>query len=327
VKGKIIGFLVTCLCLAFISCGGSRKQALEKITILLDWTPNTNHTGLYCAKNLGYFEEEGLEVDILLAQEGGTSALVSSGKAPFGVSYQEEVTYARSEKLPVVAIAAMVQHNTSGFAAPSDRGVKTPADFEGKRYGGWGSPVETALLKTLVSKHGGDFSKVEMLSSGAASFVAAVEKNMFDFAWIYYGWDGILAELREIPLTFFLLQDEDPRLDFYTPVIITSEKTISERPEFVKSFLKAVSRGYDYAIQNPDKAAEILLKEVPELDKELIFASQRYLSPRYQDDAPYWGYMKEAVWNNYMEWLIENDLLSEAIDIKQAYTIEFLAHD
>ncbi len=322
-KKYISLLLVIVFILLWAQCSLPKKQ-LEKITVLLDWTPNTNHTGLYCARSLGFFEEEDLEVDILLAQEGGTSALISSGKAPFGISYQEEIMHARTEKMPVVAIAAIVQHNTSGFAAPLDRGISTPADFEGKRYGGWGSPVETALLKTLMSHYHADFSKIEMLNIGAANFVSAVQKNMIDFAWIYYGWDGILAELRKVPIRFFLLQEEDHRLDFYTPVIISSEKIISQQPQLVRKFLRAVEKGYRYAIEHPEAAAKTLLDAIPELDADLIYASQTYLSPKYQDDAPYWGYMKEEVWDNYMQWLLENDLLENPIDIQQCYTVDFL---
>jgi ABC-type nitrate/sulfonate/bicarbonate transport system substrate-binding protein len=309
---------------AFIQCSVKEKTGPESITILLDWTPNTNHTGLYCADSLGYFEAEGIKVTILLAQEGGTSALVSSGRAPFGISYQEEVTYARSENLPVIAIAAIIQNNTSGFAAPMNRNIYTPRDFEGKRYGGWGSPVEEAMLGTLLMQYGGDISKVEMLTTGAADYISAVQKNMIDFAWIYYGWDGIAAELRDVPLSFFLLQDEDPRLNFYTPVIITTEKIIEERPDFVKKFLRAVTRGYHYAIQNPDEAALILLEAVPELDKDLVMASQRYLSPKYQDNAMKWGEMKAEVWENYTQWLLDNGLLEKMPETNNAFTNKFL---
>ncbi len=322
---KCLSFLMVIFLLMSLSnCMKQQEVKLEKITLLLDWTPNTNHTGLYCAQALGYFEEEGLEVEILLAQEGGTSAMVSSGRAPFGVSYQEEVTYARSEGLPVVAIAAIIQHNTSGFAAPLDRQITTPADFQGKRYGGWGSPVESAMLKTIIEHYGGDFNKVEMLTTGAADYLSAVQKDMIDFAWIYYGWDGVAAELSGIPLTFFLLQDEDPRLDFYTPVLITSEKITQENPDLAKRFLRAVARGYEYAIAYPDKAADVLIKAVPELDRDLIFASQRYLSPRYQDEAPQWGHMKNEIWENHTQWLRENELLDQKIDISKAWTNEFL---
>lgn len=118
---------------------GSEKN-LKKITVLLDWIPNTNHTGMYVAKEKGYYTEEGLSVDIIQPSEGGSAALIAAGQGEFGISYQEQVTYARTTKepLPIKAIAAIIQHNTSGFASPTERGIKSPKDFEGKKYGGWG---------------------------------------------------------------------------------------------------------------------------------------------------------------------------------------------
>ena len=112
----------------------------EKVTVVLDWTPNTNHTGLYTALENGYYKDQGLDVEIVQPPEGGAASLVASGKADFGISYQEEVTYAKTsdDPLPIKAIAAVIQHNSSGFASPKDKNIKTPKDFEGKIYGGWG---------------------------------------------------------------------------------------------------------------------------------------------------------------------------------------------
>ena len=93
-----------------VSCGDSAKKTKDgekiKITVVLDWTPNTNHTGIYAAKNLGYYEEEGLDVTIIQPGNGTSDQLVASGKAQFGISYQESVTLARLQDIPVVSIAA-----------------------------------------------------------------------------------------------------------------------------------------------------------------------------------------------------------------------------
>ena len=95
--------------------GETAKKEQEKITFVLDWTPNTNHTGLYVAQNQGYFEEEGLEVEIVQPPEDGADALVASGKAQFGVSFQDSMApgVAGENALPTTAVAALVQHNTS----------------------------------------------------------------------------------------------------------------------------------------------------------------------------------------------------------------------
>lgn len=327
-KKILLIVLTLVLVMALVSCGPKNEaekqdKELEKVTLLLDWVPNTNHTGLYAAKELGYYAEEGLDVEILQANEGGTAQLVAAGKAEFGISYQEEVTYARVEQIPVVAIAAIIQHNTSGFASPAEKGIKTPADFEGKKYGGWGSPVEQAVLKALMEKHGADFNRLEMVTIGAADFFTSVEKDV-DFTWIYYGWDGVAAELRGMDLNFISLKDEDKALDFYTPVIIASEKTLENNPDLVEKFLKATTKGYEYAVENPEEAAEFLLGVSPELDRELVIASQKYLSKQYKADAPRWGEMKKEVWEDYAKWMYDRDLIKDMIDPEKAFTNQFL---
>jgi len=330
-KKVVILAMVVVLIFSVTACTGNNatkegEKKLEKVTVLLDWVPNTNHTGLYVASELGYYAQEGLDVEILQVNEGGTSQLVAAGKAEFGISYQEEVNYARVEKIPVVAIAAIIQHNTSGFASPAEKGIKTPKDFEGKKYGGWGSPMEQAVLNALMDKYDADFSKLEIVTIGAADFFTSVTKDV-DFTWIYYGWDGVAAELRGMDLNFINLKDEDKALDFYTPVIIASEKSIEENPGLVEKFIRATTKGYEYAIQNPEEAAGYLLKVSPELDRDLVIASQKYLSGQYQADAPRWGEMKEEVWENYARWMYERNLVEEMIDPGKAFTNEFLPEE
>jgi len=202
-----------------------KDQKLEKITVVLDWVPNTNHTGIYAARENGYYKEEGFEVEIVQPVEGGAADLIAAGKGQFGISYQEQVTYARlaNPPLPVKAVAAIIAHNTSGFASPVEKNIKTPKDFEGKKYGGWGSPVEEALIRALMERNGADYSKVQIINIGASDFISSVQKDV-DFSWIFYGWDGIASEVKGFKINFLKLQDFDKNLDFYTPVIITSEK-------------------------------------------------------------------------------------------------------
>lgn len=303
--------------------GSSKPAELRDVQVMLDWSANTNHTGLYAAKDLGYYEEEGLNVKIVQPGAGGSDALVAAGKADFGVSYQESITLARTQGVPLVSIAAVIQHNTSGFAAPVDRNIKKAADFEGKAYGGWGSPVEEAVMKSIMEKDNADVSKVKMINMGDADYFTAVKRDI-DFAWIFYAWTGIEAELRKENLDMIYVKDYSDALDYYTPVLVTNEKMISEDPELVKAFMRATAKGYDYAIKQPEEAAALLSKAVPELDKELVLASQKWLSPRYQDDAARWGEQKESVWKGYAEWMLERKLLEKPLEVNSAFTNEFL---
>ncbi|AKG37159.1 ABC transporter substrate-binding protein [Paenibacillus durus] len=301
----------------------SSPKAATPVKVALDWTPNTNHTGLYVAKELGYYAEEGLDVDIVQPGAAGADTMVTSGEAAFGVGAQDSLTLARIQGVPLVSIAAIIQHNTSGFAAPVDRGIKSPKDFEGKTYGGWGSPVEEASMKAIMDPVGGDVKKVKQVTIGEADYFTAVKRDI-DFAWIFYAWTGIEAKLRGEPLDMLYLKDYAPQLDYYTPVLTTSEKEIAENPEVVKAFLKATSKGYQYAIDHPKEAADILIKAVPDLDAKLVQASQEWLSPKYKDDAARWGEQKTEVWKNYADWMYGLKLLDKPLEADKAFTNEFL---
>ena len=314
----------------FMGCGTKKEdikkeEALQKVTVILDWLPNTNHTGLYVAKDNGYFKEEGLDVEIIQPAEGSTATLIAAGKGDFGVSYQEDVTYARTSKdpLPIKAIATIIQHNTSGFAAPVEKKIKSPKDFEGKTYGGWGSPSETAILKALMEKDNADFSKLKMVDAGAEDFFAVTKKSI-DFEWIFYGWTGIEAKLKNIPIDYLDIGKLNPDLDYYTPVIIANENKLKENPEMAKKFLKAVTKGYEYSIEKPEESARILLKNAPETDETLAIESQKYLKDQYKAEAKRWGEMKESVWNNYTKFLLDRKLIEKDMKASEAFTNEYL---
>ncbi|CAM4372894.1 ABC transporter substrate-binding protein [Bacillus manliponensis] len=318
--------LAAFLALGAAGCGTDKKEdSTEKeVTVVLDWFPNTNHTGLYVAETKEYYKKQGLDVEII--QPGDNTSgeqMVASGKADFAISYQENVTSARAEGIPVVSIAAIIQHNTSAFASLKEANITSPKDFEGKRYGGWGAPVEEAMLKTVMDKHNADYSKVENIVLGQTDFFKSIGRDA-DFEWIYYGWDGIEAKRQGIDLNMIMVKDLDPALDFYSPVIITSEKHAQKDKEFVKKFMKATADGYNFSIENPKEAADILIESVPDINKELVQDSQEWLSTKYQDDAKAWGVQKEEVWTNYMNFLHENKVIKKKIDVKDAFTNEFL---
>ncbi|MFC4808541.1 ABC transporter substrate-binding protein [Paenibacillus sp. GCM10023250] len=301
----------------------SAGDALKEIKVVLDWTPNTNHTGLYVARDKGFFEQHGLKVDIIQPGEAGADTMIATGAADFGVSYQEGVTQARIQGVPLVSLAAVIQHNTSGFASPADKNITSPKAFEGKTYGGWGSPAEPAVIESLMQEDKGDFKKVKIANIGDADFFTATKKNI-DFAWIFYGWDGVAAELKGEKINMVYLTDYSDKLDYYTPVLATNEKMIAEHKDTVEAFMAAASEGYQFAIDHPDEAADVLIKAVPELNADLVRASQKWLSPRYQSDAPRWGEQKLTVWKNYAEWMYDHKLLDKPLDAEKAFTNDFL---
>lgn len=321
-KRIITSFMLIAIVIATIALASCKPKSKETITITLDWTANTNHSGIYVAKELGYFAEQGLDVKILEPGQAVTDQLVANGNSHFGVSYQENVIRARSENIPLVSIAAIIQHNTSGFASLKKDNILHPRDFEGKRYGSWDSPSEMAILQSVMKIHDADFSKVKVIS-GVYDFFNTIGKDA-DFEWIFEGWSGVEASLRGIELNYIPLRDLHPAFDYYTPVIITNENLIQNNPKMIKKFMAALSKGYEYCINDPEKAAEIMIKAVPELGPDLVKASQIFLAGAYQAEADKWGVQKESVWSTFTDWMAYNKLIPSAIDIDKAYTNEFL---
>lgn len=299
------------------------EEELLEATVVLDWVPNTNHTGIYVAEANGYFAEEGLDVTIIEPALEGAEQMVAAGQAQFGISTQENVTVARSTDIPVVSLAAIIQEHTSGFASPIENDITSPADFEGKTYGGWGSDMEDVMIAEIMKMEGADYSTVENVTVGTSDFFVNTSREI-DFQWIFYGWTGVEAEVRGVDINMIYLRDIDPVFTNYSPVFISSDAVVEESPELVEKFMHAISRGYEFAIEHVDEAADILIEATPEADEELIRASQDWLSERYKGDAEAWGYQQTDIWDSYTEWMLENELLEVDVPTAEAMTNQFL---
>ena len=252
------------------------------------------------------------------------TAAVVSGKADFGVGFQEDVTILRGDDVPVVSIAAMFQTNTSGFAVRAGEGIESPADFEGLDYATFQSEFERPTLSSLMNCTGGDPSKVDFVSAGT-DLLAMLQQKKADIAWIYYGTQGFQAERIGLDIAYFPLNEyTDCIPDYYTPVIISSEKILAEQPEIARSFLAALSRGHQFTMDNPGEAASILSEAIPELNAEQLRKSVPWLSKRMKMDAPQWGHQTQSVWEEYMRWMIDVGVIDDPIDVDTAFTNDFL---
>lgn len=304
---------------------GSDKD-LTKLTFVLDWTPNTNHTGIYVAQEKGYFADAGLDVEIVQPPEDGAEVLVASGKAQFGVSFQDSLmpAFTGDDALPVEAVAAVLQHNTSGIISRKGEGMDRPKGLEGKKYATWNLELEKATLQNVVEADGGDFSKVELIPSTVTDEVSALQSKSVDAIWIFYGWAGIATEVAGLDTDYFAFKDINSAFDFYTPVIIGNREWMKENADTTKAFLSAAKKGYEFAIENPKDAADILCKAAPELDPDLVQASQEYMKDQYKAEVSQWGYIDPARWNAYYNWINENGLSEEEIPENTGFNNNYL---
>lgn len=339
-KKKLIALCLTFLLVfSLAACDGSdskeentsakkevESEELTDITVVLDWTPNTNHTGLYVAQENGYYKEAGFNVEIVQPPDDGAEALVGSGKAQFGISFQDTLaaTYASDDPLPVTSVAAILQHNTSGIISRKGEGIDRPKGMEGKQYATWDLPIEQAMIKTVVEKDGGIPDKVEMIPNTVTDEVSALKTKSVDAIWIYEGWAGIAAQLADFDYDYFSFKDIDDTFDYYTPVLIANNDFLKENPDKAKAFLAATEKGYEYAIENPEESAGILLKASPELDEELVKESQKYMADQYIADAKQWGYIDAKRWNKFYSWLNDNDLVNGTLEENVGFTNDYL---
>ena len=218
----------------------------------------------------------------------------------------------------------MIQHNTSGIISRAGEGMDTPKGLEGHSYATWNGAIELATLKEVMESDGGDFEKLQLIPSTVTDEVSALKTNSVDSIWIYYAWAGVKTELEELDTDYFAFADIDPVFDYYTPVIISGNKYLEKNPDTAKAFLSALSKGYTFAMENPEEAADILCNAAPELDKELVLASQKYLADKYQADADYWGYIDAQRWNNFYNWVNENNLVESDIPENTGFSNEYL---
>lgn len=299
--------------------------SLTPITFVLDWSPNTNHTGIYVAKALGYYEEAGLDVKIVQPPEDGADLLVASGDAQFGVGFQDTIApaYTSDTPLPVTSVAAIINHNTSGIISAADKGIDSFAKLEGHTYATWDSPVEQNVIRAAMEADGGNFDNVELVSTYVSDVMAALQTDLIDSVWVYEGWDVAKAIVDGVPFNYLDFAKTNPVLDYYSPTIIANNDFLASEPELAKAFLAATKKGYEYCVEHPDEAGEILCEAVPELDSALVQQSMSFLATAYIGDGDGWGYIDGQRWTAFYDWLYDNGLIEKELG-SFGYTNDFL---
>lgn len=310
---------------------GTTSTELEKFSVALDWTPNTNHTGIYVALQKGWYKDAGLDVRILPYSQNSTAdLLVSTGKADAGISSTENIVSDAATGNPVISVAAIVAHNTSGLLALSDR-ASSPKDLNRKIYGGFGAPYEQSVINAIIKKDGGigEFQNIALDTSA----MQALETKKIDFVWIFEGWEGIIAKQSNLKTNFFPITKYGVP-DYYTPTIIASPREIRTKHELLKIFMKATARGYEFARKYPKEAAKILIEQNPKgtfPDPKIVYASQEFLSKVYAEDGKKWGVQEKKMWHEYPQFMLDAGAVTDAegkkvnkIDFDSLYTNEFL---
>lgn len=307
----ILAFLV------LLGCSDDKKSDLKEVDLVLDFVPNTNHTGIFVA--IEYLKKEGIKLNVLSAPEDSTSDLVISGKAPFGIYFQESMGAKLSHNAPITAVAAIIEHNTSGILS-----LKDLNDLTLIKYGSWSDPVELSMIKHIFKKQGlNDYTFVPNTDSNS---ISSLKNDLFNACWVYYAWDGVLAKENLKDIKFTYLKDIDSVFDYYSPIIIANNEYLKNNKQQAKAVIKAIKQGYIYAMQNPEQAADILIKYAPNLKnkRNFIISSQKYLSTRYAQNPQKWGEIDAKRWNDFYEWLNQNQITKNPIPLNVGFSNEYL---
>ncbi|MBO5494685.1 MAG: ABC transporter substrate-binding protein [Eubacterium sp.] len=331
---KLLSVLLVCvLVLSLAACSRSADNSdsgRTDITLCLDWTPNTNHTGFYVALEKGYYEEAGLNVTIVQPPENGAVQACAAGQAQFAIDAQDTLAPAFTSDTPldVTAVAALIQHNTSGIISKKGEGMDRPSGITGKTYLTWDSPTEKAIMENVVNGDGGDWNKVTLIPNTVTEEAQDVNNNPDHAIWVFYAWGGINAKVNNIDTDFFFFKDINPTFDYYTPVIIANNEFLNTDPDAAKKFLEATRKGYEYAVANPEEAAQILINgdETGSLtgSEQLVTESQKYLANQYIADAQKWGYIDPARWDGFYAWLYEEGLVEKELPAGTGFSNDYL---
>ena len=316
--GSVFGAFAAVLLLA-TGCGGgsggssesgSGAQPVTKIKFALDWTPNTNHTGLYVAQQEGYFKAAGLDVTILPYNNASPDTLVSAGAADFGISFEDSFAVSKAAGANITSVLAVLQHWATAVAVKADRtDITSPKDLDGKIYGGFGAPSETPKMKKIIQDAGGKGNFTSLVLGTSA--YEALYSGKVDFTEPFLAWEGIQAEIAKEPLKTFKYTDYGFP-DAYSVLMIGNDKWLQANPDAAKKFVSAVQKGYQYAADNPDAAAKTLIDANPGAftDTSLVTRSQQMLASTYlKDGAGKVGTQTQKMWTDFPSFLFSAGIL------------------
>ena len=292
--------------------------APEPFTVALDWTPNANHAGFFVAAARGLYAARGLAVSFR-APDGDGYALapakaVLQGEAHFAVGPSETaIAYATGPEARLVAVAALLQTDTSAIAALAASGVARPRDLDGKTYASYAARFELATVRAMVRADGGRGELREVVPPRLACF-DEVLAGRADATWIFTPHEGVIAAARGVALASFRPTDFGVPYG-YSPVLLAAPALLAARPAQVRAFLAATAEGFRAAAADPDAAAELLRAEARNAgelaDAAFARASVRAAAPAFLDAAGAWGVMQPARWDAFIGFLAKEGLLAD----------------
>ncbi|GLY10702.1 ABC transporter substrate-binding protein [Pseudobacillus badius] len=290
-------------------------QNKDKVTVMLDWYPNAVHSFLYVAEEKGYFDEEGVDVDIQFpADPTDPIKLAAAGKVTLGISYQPDVIMARTDQgVSVKAVGALVRSPLNRVMFLKDSPIRTPKDLEGKTVGFTGIPLNEAIVRTMMEKDKGNPEKVKMVDVGFELNSAVVTKKADAVVGAYINHEVPLLkheghETRNLDPTKYGVPN------FYELVAVTSDQTWEEQEKEIKAFWRAAEKGFEFTEKHPDEALQILLSKQDEANFPLIEEVEKQsldiLLPKMKSEKGFGSQAKEP-WEETAQWMKKAGLIKK----------------
>ncbi|HEY7031397.1 MAG TPA: ABC transporter substrate-binding protein [Thermomicrobiales bacterium] len=296
----------------------------EKVTVALDWYPNADHAGLFLAQQRGYFANEGLQVDLYTPSDPTTVLqTVGAGKDTFGISYQTDVLLARAQGVPVVSVAALVQHPLLAVMAKKEAAITRPRDLVGKTVGYPGIPSQEAFLATMLETDGAKLADVTLVNVSFNLVPALISGQVAAVMGAYWTHETILAEREGYPVDILRVEEWGVP-DYYELVLVASEETVADRADLVTAFLRAIQHGYDDAIADQAAALDALASAYEAIDRDVESEGLRLLVPVWTDGITAFGEQTPARWDTYGAWMKQRGLIPADLDVARAYTTTLL---
>jgi NitT/TauT family transport system substrate-binding protein len=307
--------------------------------LALDWTPNTNHTGIYVARAKGYYDEADIDLTIHSPAdddyETTPAKQVAQGEATVAITPSESaISYHTHPDYPsLTAVAAVCQRDTSAIVTLESSGIDRPKKLDNRTYASYDARFEDHIVRQLVRNDGGR-GELEILTPPKLGIPNTLLDGTADATWVFMPWEGVQAERDGVDLNAFALDDYGVPYG-YTPVLLARPTTIDGDSAELTAFLDATRRGYEFAADNPEEAAALLgdTAEGPGLDDEaFLVESQRRIAGAYCTDGE-WGRMQHTRWADFVEWLAEesvlrtldgNHMAASDVDVDALYTNELL---